>query len=148
LAISLQAAVLPVTVIAAGIWIAYSVGRGPYGVALAVVAMLSMAGMVVAVDSYGPITANAGGIAEVSELAHEVRTITDALDAVGNTTQAMVKVYAISSAATTTSMGRLPTGMTRSTLPVLSSRTLTVSLPVLAMTTWPLARRPPRRWAL
>ncbi|HYY46925.1 MAG TPA: sodium/proton-translocating pyrophosphatase [Candidatus Angelobacter sp.] len=82
LPVSLQDAVLPVAVISAGMWITYPVGR-LYGVALAVAALLSMAGIVVAVDSYGPITDNAGGIAAVSELPYEVRTFTDALDAVG-----------------------------------------------------------------
>jgi Na+/H+-translocating membrane pyrophosphatase len=73
--------VLPVAVISAGLWIAYSVGGGLFGVAVVAAALLSMAGIVVAVDSYGRITDNAGGIAEVSELPPDVRTITDTLDA-------------------------------------------------------------------
>jgi K(+)-stimulated pyrophosphate-energized sodium pump len=88
LAVSLQATALPVAVIAAGMWIAYSVGGGLYGVALVAAALLSMVGVVVDIDSYGPITDNASGIAEMAELPHEVPTITDALDAVGNTTPA------------------------------------------------------------
>jgi hypothetical protein len=74
LAVSLQAEVLPVTVIATGVWIAYSVGGGLFGVAVVAAALLSMAGIVVAVDSYDPIRDNLGGIAEMSELPYEVRT--------------------------------------------------------------------------
>jgi K(+)-stimulated pyrophosphate-energized sodium pump len=82
LAVSLQDAGLPATVITASMWIAYFVGDGLYDVALATAVMPTMAAIVVVVDSYGPITDNVGGIVEVSELLYEVRTITDALDAV------------------------------------------------------------------